>query len=73
MEEPAPIVKSEIAKHFAHHDEHTTHERTELTEQRKRRSRSLTRTPYVDTTVYTHPLPSVLMLTAIVVVLVPRL
>jgi multicomponent Na+:H+ antiporter subunit C len=54
----APIVKSEIAQHFAHHDshEHTSADGNKTEEH-----------PFVDTTVYSHPLPSVLMLTAIVV------
>ncbi len=63
----APIVKSEIAKHFAHHDEHTAHE-TSGTHGSEEKAVTVTdSSPFVDTTVYTHPLPSVLMLTAIVV------
>lgn len=54
----APIVKTEIAKNFAYHgsQEQTPSNESQVDTQ-----------PYVDTTVYSHPLPSVLMLTAIVV------
>lgn len=54
----APIVKSEIAQHFAHHDSHESSSSDDSKADAH---------PFVDTTVYSHPLPSVLMLTAIVV------
>jgi multicomponent Na+:H+ antiporter subunit C len=57
----APIVKSEIAQHFAHHESHDSHEHTSADGNKAEEH------PFVDTTVYSHPLPSVLMLTAIVV------
>lgn len=57
----APIVKSEIAQHFAHHDSHDSHDSPSSKDSKTDAH------PYVDTTVYSHPLPSVLMLTAIVV------
>lgn len=59
----APIVKSEIAQHFAHHESHEddSHEHTSSDGSKEEEH------PFVDTTVYSHPLPSVLMLTAIVV------
>jgi multicomponent Na+:H+ antiporter subunit C len=57
----APIVKSEIAHHFAHHESNDSHESSSSDEGKADAH------PFVDTTVYSHPLPSVLMLTAIVV------
>jgi multicomponent Na+:H+ antiporter subunit C len=54
----APIFKAEVAQHFAHHG---AHEPTSTTEGKDNAE------PFVDTTVYSNPLPSVLMLTAIVV------
>jgi multicomponent Na+:H+ antiporter subunit C len=65
----APIVKSEIAQHFAHHDEHGSHETAANATEPPAENASLDpeEKPFVDTTIYTNPLPSVLMLTAIVV------
>lgn len=63
----APIVKSDIAKHFAHHEDHGTHETSENHGAEEKMVAVVEEPPFVDTTVYTHPLPSVLMLTAIVV------
>lgn len=71
----APIVKAEIAKHFEHHDDHhpnDSHDAQgsdgEATNDATAESDSKEIKPaFVDTTVYSHPLPSVLMLTAIVV------
>jgi multicomponent Na+:H+ antiporter subunit C len=57
----APIVKSEIAQHFAHHESHDSHESSSSDDGKADAHH------FVDTTVYSHPLPSVLMLTAIVV------
>lgn len=54
----APIVKWEIAQHFSHHDSHDSPSSKDGAKDAH---------PYVDTTNYSHPLPSVLMLTAIVV------
>ena len=50
----SPIVKPEIAEHFAQHHSEQVAEAEVLQK-------------FVDPTVYSHPLPSVLMLTAIVV------
>ncbi|MCU0712796.1 MAG: cation:proton antiporter subunit C [Pirellula sp.] len=71
----APIVKSEIAQHFAHHDDHGSHgsdgshetaaNATETSAENS--TKDPEEKPFVDTTIYTNPLPSVLMLTAIVV------
>lgn len=57
----APIVKSEIAQHFAQHESHVSHESSSSNDGKADAHL------FVDTTVYSHPLPSVLMLTAIVV------
>lgn len=57
----APIVKSEIAAHFAHHESHHDHE------PREDKAVQDVHEPFVDPTIYSNPLPSVLMLTAIVV------
>ena len=62
----APIVKSEIAQHFAHHDSHDSHE-GDSHEDKSADGNKAEEHPFVDRTVYSHPLPSVLMLTAIVV------
>lgn len=67
----APIVKADIAKHFSHHDSHDSYATTVSDESResvaKHEAPHDGHEPFVDTTVYSHPLPSVLMLTAIVV------
>jgi len=57
----APIVKSDIAAHFAHHESHDAHGSQED------KVVNGIHEPFVDTTIYSNPLPSVLMLTAIVV------
>jgi multicomponent Na+:H+ antiporter subunit C len=73
----APIVKAEIAKQFEHHDDHHPNDshdahgsdstgdgtNDDIAESVTRGIKPV----FVDTTVYSHPLPSVLMLTAIVV------
>ncbi|XZE17969.1 sodium:proton antiporter [Pirellulaceae bacterium SH449] len=66
----APIVKAEIAKHFEHHDDHhpnDTHDDDGASDETAEVTTKEVKPAFVDTTVYSHPLPSVLMLTAIVV------